>query len=237
MPILESVWTFILVVSYAPGIGGVPWFRGSSSIFEITRKKAEPHHPPSRKEVGALRLNRLVEMHYTHLRAAEASLGTAPRSSGPIRRGGLDSEQLQEAHRKAQESRGKARTPSPEAAAVVREWLPEAVREEDPSLLAMVMPTVQAAATRRSGTAFGASSARTPLSALRGLLDASGICVNAGCPSAPWTAYHGFRAGLCRDRGISSRDPNSNQRHPPHSKRRVPLIYLKGCRGGYRTFS
>ena len=136
-------------------------------------------------------------------------------------------------------SRGEARTPAPEAAPGVRGWLPNATRGGDLSLRARVMPTVREAATPTPtpGAVFGALSAGTMLSAVNGSFDASGACVDWGCPSAPWTAHLGLRAGLFGDRDISSRDPKSNQRHPPNRKRRVPLIYLKGCRGGYRNFS
>lgn len=136
-------------------------------------------------------------------------------------------------------SRVEARTPAPEAAPGVRGWLPNATRGGDPSLRALVMPTVREAATATPtpGAVFGALSAGTMLSAVNGSFDASGACVDWGCPSAPWTAHLGLRAGLFGDRDISSRDPKSNQRHPPNRKRRVPLIYLKGCRGGYRNFS
>ena len=123
------------------------------------------------------------------------------------------------------------------AAPGVRGWLPNATRGGDLSLRALVMPTVREAATPTPVAVFGALSAGTMLSALCGSFDASGACVGWGCPSAPWTAHLGLRAGLFGDRDISSRDPKSNQRHPPDSKRRVPLIYLKGCRGGYRNFS
>ena len=102
---------------------------------------------------------------------------------------------------------------------------------------ALVMPTVREAATPTPGAVFGALSARASLGVLSGSFDASGTCVDWGCPSARLAAHLGLRAGLFGDRDISSRDPKSNQRHPPRRKRRVPLIYLKGCRGGYRTFS
>ena len=134
-------------------------------------------------------------------------------------------------------SRGEARTLAPEAAPGVRGWLPNATRGGDLSLRALVMPTVREAATQTPGAVFGALSARASLGVLSGSFDVSGACVDWGCPSAPWTAHLGLRAGLFGDRDISSRDPKSNQRHPPDSKRRVPLIYLKGCRGGYRNFS
>ena len=82
-------------------------------------------------------------------------------------------------------SRGEARTPAPEAAPGVRGWLPNATRGGDPSLRALVMPTVREAATPTPGAVFGALSAGTMLSALSGSFDASGACVDWGCPSAP----------------------------------------------------
>ena len=67
------------------------------------QKIVEPPHPALRQEVRVPRLNRKVEMHYTHLRAADANLGNAPPSSGPIRCAGLDLEQLREARRRVRE--------------------------------------------------------------------------------------------------------------------------------------
>ena len=101
--VLASFQTLILAAIRAPRMGGRPLVFQIMGYVRDRQEIERAATPILRQEVRVPRLNPKVEMNYTHIRAAEASLGDTPPSSCPIRCVGLDLEQLREARRRVGE--------------------------------------------------------------------------------------------------------------------------------------